>query len=115
MESVADEVDCGDLSVGYLDRFGVLLFIQLGAHPEAGFGGRSGDQLNNRSIAASRLSAPIDRDERKETMLNFVPLASSRREMANGNREFELVGPASQPRLRCRCAARRRAYLSCER
>jgi len=52
MESVADEVDCGDLSAGHLDRFWVLLFIQLGAHLEAGFGGRGGDQLNNRSLSA---------------------------------------------------------------
>src|SRR5262245_64077425 len=91
MESVADEVDCGELSVRHLHRFGVFLFIQLGAHLEAGFGGCGGDQLNNRPIGTQRLSAPIDRDERKETMLNFVPFASSRREMANSNREFELV------------------------
>src|SRR5262245_10871414 len=115
MESMADEVDCGQLSVGRLDRLGSLFSSNSAAHLEARFGGRGGDQLNNRLIAASRLSAPIDRDERKETMLNFVPLASFRRQMANGNGEFELVGPASRPRLRCRCAARRRAYLSCER
>jgi hypothetical protein len=63
MESVADEVDCGELGVGHLDRFGVLPFIQLGSHFEARFGARGGDQLDNRSIGAQRLSAPIDRDE----------------------------------------------------
>jgi len=89
MECVADEVDCGELGVGHLGRFRILLSVQLGEHLEARFGGRGGDQLDNRSIGA--LSAPIDGDERKETMLNFVPFARSRWEMANGNREFDLV------------------------
>jgi hypothetical protein len=52
MESVADEVDRGELGVGHLDRFRVLLFIQLGAHFEARFGGRGRDQLDNRPIGA---------------------------------------------------------------
>ena len=52
MEGVAGEVDRGELGVGDLDTFRVLLLIQLGTHFEACFGGRSGDQLDNRSVRA---------------------------------------------------------------
>src|SRR4029079_8068245 len=91
MEGVACEVDRSELGVRHLDPVGVLLLIQLGAHLEARFGGRGGDQLDNRPIGAQRLCPPIDRDEGKEPMLNLVPFARSRWEMANGNREIELI------------------------
>ena len=52
MERVADEVDRRELGVGHFDRFGILPFIQLGAHLEARIGGRCRDQLHNRSIGA---------------------------------------------------------------
>jgi len=52
VEGVAGEVDRGELGVGDLDTFRVLLLIQLGTHFEACFGGRSGDQLDNRSVRA---------------------------------------------------------------
>ena len=92
MEGVGGEVDRSELGVGDLDAFGVFLLIQLGAHLEAGIGCRCGDQLDDGAVGAQGLTAPVDADERKETMLDLVPFAGSWREMANRNGKFELTG-----------------------
>ena len=51
MERVAGEVDVSHLEIGNLDAFGIFLFVQLGAHLEAGICCRRGDQLDDRAIA----------------------------------------------------------------
>ena len=89
---MAGQVDGGDLEIGNFDTFGVFVFVQFGAHFEAGFGRGGGDQLNDRAIAAQRLAPPVDGDERKKTMLDLVPLAGARRQVANSDGEFEFVG-----------------------
>ena len=52
MEGVGGEVDRSELGVGDLDAFGVFLLIQLGAHFEAGIGGRRRDQLDDGPVSA---------------------------------------------------------------
>jgi len=89
MKGVAREVDGAELGVGDFDAFGVLVPIQLGAHLEPSVGCRRRDQLDDRAIGAQRLASPIDIDERKEAMLDFVPLAGSGRELTNGNGKIE--------------------------
>src|SRR5271165_889531 len=64
---------------------------QLGADFEAGVGCGRGDQLDNCTIASQRLAAPVDGDEREETMLDLVPLAGAGRQVANRDRQLELV------------------------
>ena len=65
------------MRVGNLDAFGIFVFVQLSAHFEAGIGCGRGDQLDDGAIAAQRLAAPVDRDERKESMLDLVPLCAA--------------------------------------
>ena len=77
MERVAGEADGGQLRVGDFDAFWIFVFVQLGTHLEAGIGCRRGDQLDDRAIATQRLAAPIDGDERKEPMLDLVPLCAA--------------------------------------
>ena len=89
---MAREVDGGQLGIGDFDAFGVFVLVQLGAHLEAGIGCRRGDQLDDRAIAAQRLAPPVDGDERKQTMLDLVPLAGTRRQVAIYNGQLELVG-----------------------
>ena len=86
------DIDGGELIVGNAQAFGISIFIKLRAHPQSCLGRRGGDELNDRAITAQRLAAPIDRDERKQPMLDFIPLAGARRQMADRDREFELVG-----------------------
>ena len=91
MERVAGEVDVSHLEIGDLDAFGIFLFVQLGAHLEAGICCRRGDQLDDRAIATQWLSPPVDGDEGEETMLDLVPLAGAGRQVANRDRQLELV------------------------
>src|SRR6476619_5001453 len=67
MERVASEVDGSHLEIGNLDAFGIFLFVQPGAHLEAGICCRRGDQLDDRAIATQWLSPPVDGDEGEET------------------------------------------------
>ena len=67
MERVAGEVDGSHLEIGNLDAFGIFLFVQPGAHLEAGICCRRGDQLDDRAIATQWLSPPVDGDEGEET------------------------------------------------
>src|SRR5882724_4993055 len=87
---MAGQVDSGHLEIGNLDAFGIFVFVQLGAHLEAGIGCRRRDQLDDRAITAQRLASPVDRDEREKTVLDLVPLACAGRQMANRDGEPEL-------------------------
>ena len=87
---MASEVDGGELGVGDFDTFGIFVFVQFGAHFEAGVGCRRGNQLDDRAIAAQLLTPPVDGDERKQTMLDLVPFAGTGRQVANSDGELEL-------------------------
>jgi hypothetical protein len=96
MEGVAGEVDGVELGIGDLDPFGVLVPIQFGAHREPSVGRRRRDQLDDRAIGSQWLAPPINADEWKEAVFDFVPFAGSRREMSNGNGKSELVSQLLQ-------------------
>src|SRR6201993_761731 len=81
MERVAGGGDVSHLGIGDLDAFGIILFVQLGAHLEVCICCRRGDQLDDRAIATQWLSPPVDGDEGEETMLDLVPFAGA--EIAN--------------------------------
>ena len=80
------------MGVGDFDTFGIFVFVQFGAHFEAGVGCRRGNQLDDRAIAAQGLAAPVDGDERKQAMLDLVPLAGAGRQMADRDGKLEFVG-----------------------
>lgn len=70
MEGVAGKIDSGELRIGDFDAFGIGVFV-LGANREAETGRGRGDQMDDRAIAAQRLPAPVDSDERKQAMPDF--------------------------------------------
>src|SRR5450631_1759548 len=88
---MAGQVNGGHLEIGNLDTFGIFVFVQLGAHLQTGIGCRRRDQLDDGTIAAQRLASPVDRDERKKAVLDFVPLARAGWQVANRDGELELV------------------------
>ena len=96
MERVRGEIDGGQLGVGHLYPFGILVLIELGAHPQAGVRRRRSDQLDDRTVTAQRLAPPVDGDEREQAMLDLVPLAGSGRQVANRDGQLELVGQLLQ-------------------
>jgi hypothetical protein len=83
MERVAREADDGHSRVGNFAAFGIFVFVQLGAHCKTGVGCRGGNQLDDCAIASQGLAAP-DGDERKQAMLDLVPLAGARRHVGDG-------------------------------
>ncbi len=69
----------------------ILAPVQAAGHFEALRRRRARNELHDRLVVAQRLAAPIGRDERKQPMFDLVPLARSRREMANGNGQTRFV------------------------
>lgn len=49
------------------------------------------DQIDDGLVGAQRAAAPVDRDEREQPVLDLVPLAGSRREVADADGDTELV------------------------
>jgi len=77
MESVRGQVDGGELRDGDLDALGIFVLVELCAHLQAGVRGGGGDELDDGAIAAQRLAAPVDRDEREQPVLDLVPFAGA--------------------------------------
>ena len=77
MELGPFDVEGGNLGVGHDNAAGVLAGVEFTAHGEAGFGGRSRDQLDNHPIAEEGLGTPVLADEGEEAVLDFVPLAGA--------------------------------------
>ena len=92
MEFGAFDVDGGHLGVGDDDAARVLASLEFAVHREAGFGGGSGDQLDDHPIADKGLGAPILADEGEEPVLDFVPLAGAGRPVADHDIDAEFVG-----------------------
>ena len=91
MEGVGAEVHGSELRFGDLDAKRVGVFIEFRIHLEAGVRRCGPYCLDNRSEAAQWFSAPIYGDERKKAMLDLVPFACTRREVANCDRYSKLV------------------------
>lgn len=85
------DIDSGQLCVRDFDPLGVFLFIELGTHGEARIGCRGRYELDDRAETAQGLATPVDRDEGKEPMLDFVPLAGPGRQMTYRNGKLEFV------------------------
>ena len=96
MEVMASDIDGGEFGVVDGDAGVVGIGIELGVNREAGFGGGRGNQLDDDLVADQRLAAPVLSDERKETVLYFVPLAGAGRQMTYGNSKAELIGKPLQ-------------------
>src|SRR5208337_4393648 len=69
---------------------GVFSLIQLRFDFKSSAGGRFANQPYNHLMADQWPAPPVHTDMRKESMLNFVPLASSRREVAYGGPQSRL-------------------------
>ena len=56
--------------------------------------GRVSDEADDCFVGPERPAAPVDRDERKQSVLDLVPLAGARRQVADVDRDVDLVGDA---------------------
>ena len=89
---MAGEGEGGDLGVGDFDAFGIFVFIQFGAHFEAGLGRRCCDELDDDLMADERFATPVSSDEREQAMLDLVPFAGAGRQVTYGDGKAKFVG-----------------------
>ena len=82
------------LLIADLDPRRIGVGVQGRLHGQAGAGVGGADQLDDGFIARQRLTAPVLGDGGEQPMLDLVPFAGARREMAHRDRQAGLIGPA---------------------
>ena len=116
---VAVEVVALDLQLAQFLRRDLLAgriaaTIESGAHDEATAVGRVADEVDDGLVGPQRASAPVDRDEREQAVLDLVPLAGAGREVADVDRHVRAcrrgvaVGASTRATDSCCCRRRRR-------
>src|SRR5258708_38734863 len=96
MKDVWPKRECSHLFIGHLAPGGVGMGIELALHRQTCLSRGRSDQLQDHRIASERLAAPILADPGKEAMLNFIPFARSRRQVAHRDREIRLISQLLQ-------------------
>src|SRR4051812_36262382 len=81
-----------------------MIRVQLCLHDQACTRRRVCDQANDRLVADQRLPSPILSDEAEQPVLDLVPLAGTRREMADVELQSEFVGQGLQRPLPQTCS-----------
>ena len=90
------EPEGGELLIGDGAALRIRPPIQLAPHPQAcGRPGRA-DQVDDHRETHQRLPPPVAADVRKEPMLDRVPLARSRREVAGRDGQARAIGQLLQ-------------------
>src|ERR1700754_4977254 len=66
--------------------------IEPRADDETASVGGVADQVDDGLVGPQGTTAPVDRDEREQPVLDLVPLAGARRKVADVDREVEFIG-----------------------
>ena len=91
MECIPNNIDRAHLGVRHFGALLISRLILLTPHGQARVGRRGSDQRDDHGITDQRLTAPVHRDEREQTMFDFVPLAGARRQMVYHDIDPEFV------------------------
>src|SRR5260370_8833177 len=83
MEGVGPYGEGGHLFLRHLASGRVRIVVELTLHRESGLRRGRRDQLQDHCVARQRLAAPVLADPGKETMLDLVPFARARRQVAD--------------------------------
>src|SRR2546428_11648509 len=78
MKGIAHEVEGLEFSVADGEAGRIRLAVLDGSDLQSLLGGRMRDQFNHRFQRGERFGPPIDGNERKEAVLELVPLAGGR-------------------------------------
>src|ERR1700691_6006359 len=73
--------------------------IEACTHDKSASVRRVADEVHDSLVGPQGAPTPVDRDEREQSMLDLVPLARPRREVADVDREVELVREALKLKL----------------
>src|SRR6266705_3156876 len=85
------ELNARERRVVHLNRLLVASGVERRFHDEARARAGVRDQVDDHLMARQRLPAPVLRDEAEEAMLDLVPLAGPWREVADPERQVEVV------------------------
>ena len=96
MEGVGTELDKRQLLVGDFLALGVLGDVDLCADFETFFRGCVADQADNDSQAFEWPASPVLGDMAEHAVLDFIPFAGARRQVAHLQREVGFIGKSLQ-------------------
>ena len=85
MKRGLDQIDHFQLIVADTNAFWVEVRIQFGADGQAIFGGGAADEIDDNFMADQRLPPPVHADVAEHAVLDLVPFARTRREVADRN------------------------------
>jgi len=77
VEVVAGEFDGFEFGVGDLDAGRIGVWIELATNLQACLSGGCGDQFDDDLVTDQRLAAPVSSNERKQAVLDLVPLCAA--------------------------------------
>jgi hypothetical protein len=83
MKFCRDEIHACKLFIAYHDSGFIVAGVQGSFYQQPCFCGRMGDKIDDHLVACQRTAAPVFSDKAKEAMLDFIPFAGARWEMAN--------------------------------
>src|ERR1700690_3288499 len=91
MKGVWQNGECRHLGIRHLPTGWVGSGVELALDRESGLGGGRRDQLEDDRVALEGFAAPVLTDPGKQTMLDFVPFAGPRRQMADHDRQARRI------------------------
>jgi hypothetical protein len=92
MKGVWQNRECRHLCIRHLATGWVGIGVELALHSQSGLGCGRRDQLKDDGVALQWFATPVLTDPGKEAMLDFVPFARTRRQMADHDRQASLIG-----------------------
>ena len=96
MEIIAGDLDGGELYISDLDALLVFSRIDFSTDFESFAGCGCSDQVDDDLVAHQGLTTPIQADERKQAMLNLIPLGSAWWKVAYPDGQVQFIGQPLQ-------------------
>src|SRR3974390_3263994 len=99
MKRLALDIQSGKVFVRDFDAWRIPIAVLDGGDGQSLLGRRMRNQFNHGLKRRERFASPIDRNVRKESVLDLIPFARSRRQMADSNAQAALRGKLLQLHL----------------
>src|SRR6266487_1908412 len=91
MKGVCNDEERAHLLIRYLAPRRIAVGVELALDRQPGLRGGRRDQFHDDGVIHQRLATPVLADPGEEAMLNLVPFARSRRQMADGDRQADFI------------------------
>lgn len=99
MKVRALQLDGSQLDIWDLDADRIRIGVQLALNLQTCSGSGVGDEVDDDLVALQRSAAPVLRDLREKPVLDLIPLAGARREVADADVQAGVVGQFLQLNL----------------